>query len=147
MEGTHGILISLVLLLLICGVASNTLAAHPAATQEQFNSSLHLSGPTKCFSCERAFPPAYSWLGRQTKCFDCERQLAREDPNLANKTHGTKCFSCERPVVVRSTNNKQAVEDDDVPPQAVHHRSTAMQPFRAENAQACMDAGSGQCFF
>ena len=140
MESTHGILISLVLLLLICGVASNPLAVH-AATQEQFNNrNLHLSGPTKCFSCERSLPPEYAWLGRQTKCFDCERQLAREDPNLANKTHGTKCFSCERPSVVRE-------EDDDVPPQAVHHRSTAMQPFQTANSQTCLDAGSGQCFF
>ena len=62
---------------------------------------LYLSGPTKCFSCERDMiarnggDPSYAWMGKPSKCFDCEQQLAAVDPNLANLTHGTKCFGCE----------------------------------------------------
>ena len=67
---------------------------------ESFDNRLYLSGPTKCFSCEKdmieRLGPEYAWMGKQTKCFDCEAQLARVDPNLANYTHGTKCFSCEK---------------------------------------------------
>ena len=154
------------------------------STQEPFRtgSFLHLSGPTKCFSCEASLPPEYAWMGRQTKCFDCEKQLARQDPYLANMTHGTKCFSCERPVAIRDVsscnncNNKncncnntncncnntsnaalqqqqsspppEEEEYPELPPQAVHHRSTSMRPFYNTNvAQMCMDAGSGQCLF
>jgi hypothetical protein len=63
--------------------------------------SLYLSGPTKCFSCERDMiarhgNSAFAWMGKPSKCFDCERQLALIDPQLANHTHGTKCFDCER---------------------------------------------------
>ncbi len=66
---------------------------------------LYLSGPTKCFSCERdmiARPggsTAFAWMGKPSKCFDCERQLAQVDPHLANYAHGTKCFSCEKQAV------------------------------------------------
>jgi hypothetical protein len=67
--------------------------------REPFENRLYLSGPTKCFSCERdmirRLGPEYAWMGKQSKCFDCEAQLARIDPNLANYTHGTKCFDCE----------------------------------------------------
>lgn len=62
---------------------------------------LYLSGPTKCFSCEREMierhggDPSFAWMGKQSKCFDCEKQMASIHPNLANLTHGTKCFSCE----------------------------------------------------
>ena len=67
---------------------------------ETFHQPLYLSGPTKCFSCERDMirraGPEWAWMGKQTKCFDCEKQLARVHPNLANLTHGTKCFDCER---------------------------------------------------
>ena len=97
-------------------------------TREPFYNNLHLAGPSKCFSCEASLPPHLKWMGRQTKSFDSERQLAREDPNLANLTHGTKCFSCERPAVVQSTTHP--------------FHSTSDAP-----AQMCMDAGSGQCLF
>jgi hypothetical protein len=66
---------------------------------EEGFSQLYLSGPTKCFSCERdminRMGPEYAWMGKQSKCFSCERQMASVHPNLANLTHGTKCFSCE----------------------------------------------------
>lgn len=64
------------------------------------SSRLYLSGPTKCFSCERqminTYGPEYAWMGKQSKCFSCERQLASINPDLANYTHGTKCFDCEK---------------------------------------------------
>ena len=71
------------------------------ASTESFFTPLYLSGPTKCFSCERDMiarhggDPSYAWMGKPSKCFDCEQQLAAVDPNLANLTHGTKCFGCE----------------------------------------------------
>lgn len=133
------------------------------STREPFQTAslLHLSGPTKCFSCEASFPPEYAWMGRQTKCFDCEKQLAREDPYLANMTHGTKCFSCERPVAIRKVSGcsqagcqqqypppPEQEEDWEPPPQAVHHHTTSARPFYdTDVAQMCMDAGSGQCLF
>ena len=70
--------------------------------KESFSSSstLYLSGPTKCFSCERQminmYGPEYAWMGKQSKCFSCEKQLADVNPDLANFTHGTKCFDCEK---------------------------------------------------
>ena len=78
-----------------------TLLCHAAATYRRAEtfSQLYLSGPTKCFSCERDMirraGPEFAWMGKQTKCFDCEQQLANVDPNLANLTHGTRCFDCE----------------------------------------------------
>ncbi len=62
-------------------------------------SDLYLSGPTKCFSCERQminqYGSKYAWRGKQSKCFDCEQQMASVNPDSGNLTHGTKCFSCE----------------------------------------------------
>ena len=67
--------------------------------KENFNL-LYLSGPTKCFSCEKDMimrhgHSGYAWMGKPSKCFDCEQQFARVTPNLANMSHGTKCFACE----------------------------------------------------
>lgn len=88
--------IVLVAAALACHLASWTLSSSEAFT----DSRLHLSGPTKCFSCERDMiqrhGPEWAWMGKQSKCFDCERQLASVHPDLANYTHGTKCFDCER---------------------------------------------------
>ena len=75
------------------------LLCHATARRTETFSRLYLSGPTKCFSCERDMirraGPEYAWMGKPSKCFDCERQLANVHPNLANLTHGTRCFDCE----------------------------------------------------
>ena len=87
--------VSLIAAVLLAHVLSHALGR----TEPFFDSSLYLSGPTKCFSCEKDMieraGPDWAWLGKQSKCFDCEKQLAAGDPNLANLTHGTKCFACE----------------------------------------------------
>lgn len=61
---------------------------------------MYLSGPTKCFSCERDMIARhgntdFAWMGQPSKSFDSERQLAQVHPQYANRAHGTKCFSCE----------------------------------------------------
>jgi hypothetical protein len=93
----------------MCSVACVVLIIMAVLLWQQYSSSsvesfgdsrLYLSGPTKCFSCERdmirRMGPEYAFLGKQTKCFDCEKQLARAHPDLANYTHGTRCFDCEK---------------------------------------------------
>lgn len=52
----------------------------------------YLGYPTKCFSCERQFPPGQEWRGQSTKCFSCERHA----PD-AQSTHPSKCLSCGAP--------------------------------------------------
>lgn len=49
-----------------------------------------LAFPTKCFDCERQFPPGERWRAQPTKCFDCEAQASRPQ-----YTHPNKCFDCE----------------------------------------------------
>ena len=89
-----------VCVLFLVGVLVLAAFASSPAT-EAFFTPLYLSGPTKCFSCERDMiaryggDPSYAWMGKPSKCFDCEQQLAAVNPNLANLTHGTKCFGCE----------------------------------------------------
>ena len=53
----------------------------------------YLGYPTKCFACERQFPPGQEWRGQPTKCFSCERQAL----NAAQSTHPSKCLSCGSP--------------------------------------------------
>ena len=64
------------------------------------NFRLYLSGPTKCFSCEKAIINKYgfkhAYLAQPTKCFSCEKQIARESPYHAILAQPTKCFSCEK---------------------------------------------------
>lgn len=95
-------MLSLVPLLVLLCVGLLLLSALVwGVSPEAFFTPLYLSGPTKCFSCERDMiarhggDPSYAWMGKPSKCFDCEQQLAAVDPNLANLTHGTKCFGCE----------------------------------------------------
>ena len=92
-------LVHLIVILCLVGLLLHALLVVPSS--ESFFTPLYLSGPTKCFSCERDMiarnggDPSYAWMGKPSKCFDCEQQLAAVDPNLANLTHGTKCFGCE----------------------------------------------------
>lgn len=39
---------------------------------ETFSSAL--DHPSKCFSCERQYPPQSAWRGGKTKCFSCLKQ-------------------------------------------------------------------------
>lgn len=68
---------------------------------EGFTDRLYLSGPTKCFSCERdmiqRLGPQYAYMGKPSKCFDCEKQFAHsKSPGYAVLGQPTKCFSCEK---------------------------------------------------
>jgi DNA-directed RNA polymerase subunit N (RpoN/RPB10) len=68
---------------------------------EGFMDRLYLSGPTKCFSCERdminRYGPQYAYLGKPSKCFSCEKQFAHSmSPGYAVLGQPTKCFSCEK---------------------------------------------------
>ena len=82
-----------VCVLLLVGVLVLAAFASSPAT-EAFFTPLYLSGPTKCFSCEREMRqrcgPGSEYLGQNTKCFDCERQAA-----VPALTHPTKCFDCQ----------------------------------------------------
>lgn len=68
---------------------------------EKFSDRLYLSGPTKCFSCERdlirRYGMQYAYMGQPTKCFSCEKQIvANRGPQYGVLAQPTKCFSCER---------------------------------------------------
>lgn len=55
----------------------------------------YLGVATKCFSCEKQFPPGQEWRGQPSKCFDCEKELAqRHGPCAAFGGKQQKCFSC-----------------------------------------------------
>ena len=60
---------------------------------EYFINKQYLSGPTKCFDCEKQLDNKY--LAKPTKCFDCEKEYIKykKDPHL---TQPTKCFDCEK---------------------------------------------------
>lgn len=67
---------------------------------EYFLGRLYLSGPTKCFSCERdminRYGHQYAYMGKPTKCFSCEKQFAHSrSPGYAVLGQPTKCFSCQ----------------------------------------------------
>ena len=71
---------------------------------EGFLGRLYLSGPTKCFSCEREllrlFGSKYTYMGKPSKCFDCEKQIHRSNPGYEVLSQPTKCFSCEKQYLV-----------------------------------------------
>lgn len=47
------------------------------------NFSNALDHPTKCFSCEKQFPPELAWKGQNTKCFDCEKDMITRTGNVS----------------------------------------------------------------
>jgi len=68
---------------------------------EKFSNRLYLSGPTKCFSCERdlirRYGMSHAYLGQPSKCFSCEKQIvANRGPQYGVLAQPTKCFSCEK---------------------------------------------------
>lgn len=88
----RNILVFISLLLIIIAIARGP---------EEFMGRLYLSGPTKCFSCERdminRYGHQYAYLGKPTKCFSCEKQFAHaHSPGYAVLGQPTKCFSCEK---------------------------------------------------
>ena len=75
--------------------------------QENFTNRLYLSGPTKCFSCERDLINRYgfsqAYRGQPTKCFSCEKQIVHNrGAQYGVLAQPTKCFSCEKDLLHRS---------------------------------------------
>ena len=52
--------------------------------------SAEIAFPSKCFDCEKQYPPGERWRAQPTKCFDCE-----DSSPASQYTHPNKCFDCE----------------------------------------------------
>lgn len=55
-----------------------------------------LSGKTRCFSCERALPDGFKWLGEPTKDFSSQRELSAINPYWGYDANPESCFTCRR---------------------------------------------------
>ena len=55
----------------------------------------YLGVASKCFDCEKQYPPNQKWKGQPSKCFDCEKELAsRYGDSAAYRGKQQKCLSC-----------------------------------------------------
>ena len=55
----------------------------------------YLGVASKCFDCEKQYPPEQRWKAQPSKCFSCERELAaRHGDSAAYHGKQQKCLSC-----------------------------------------------------
>ena len=55
----------------------------------------YLGVASKCFDCEKQYPPNQKWKAQPSKCFDCENELAAKYGNAAAyQGKQQKCLSC-----------------------------------------------------
>ena len=55
----------------------------------------YLGVASKCFDCEKQYPPEQRWKAQPSKCFSCERELAsRYGDSAAYHGKQQKCLSC-----------------------------------------------------
>jgi hypothetical protein len=61
---------------------------------ERFDNALN--HPTKCFDCEKQFPPELAWMGQKTKCYSCEKQafhMSGGNPSSVFSEHPIKYYT------------------------------------------------------
>lgn len=82
-----------VLFLLLIAISIYVIITECNDCKETFVTYLGIA--TKCFDCEKQFPPEQKWRGQPSKCFSCERELAAHSGNQAvYQGKQQKCFDC-----------------------------------------------------